>query len=753
MPSKKPKPAQKEMFPSHHEGEPLEGVFTVERVTFSNPETGFAVVRLVPAEGPSDRSFVAVGTLGDPKKGECYRLKGAWHHDPQYGWQVRISSAVRELPRSLEAIERYLAGASIKGLGPHYAKALVNYFKERTFEELQAGGPHLEEVPGIGPVRAQMIRQSWADHQGLHELMINLQGLAGLSPSQAQRLYQRYGREAWALISANPYRLAEEVHSFGFKRCDRIGRALGIAHDAPARIQAGIIYLLQKALEEGHLWMSTAQVIAEGASLLEVKEECVREQIPHLIEEGRLTLAQVGEPPEEALLLPQVDRAEQLIAERLYSLLQSPASLSLSEAQAEQLLERWGHPQLTPEQKLAVLAVLKGVRIVILTGGPGTGKTTTIRSLLSCLEAARISYALCATTGRASKQLESTTGRLASTVHRHLRLGMGYRNSEPLREQVLVIDEASMIDLWLMAQIVERLTPRNQLFLVGDVDQLPSVGPGAILQDLITIAQKQEHPNLQVVHLERIFRQEAGSESLIVLNCHRIRQGHRPLKGSEQQDYFEIYRETPEEARDLVVELVSTRLPRFLHVPPEEIQVLAPMHGGAAGVDSLNRALQSAVNPPSSQKAELLLRRGEEPLTFREGDRVRQTRNNYRKGVFNGDLGRIIQIDLARQVLSVRFEDTPVDYSFDELDELVHAWAMTVHSAQGSQWPAVIIVMLKQHYVMLERNILYTALSRAQRLAVLITQEQAVRIAVQRNRARQRRTLLAQRIANLLTAV
>ncbi|NLG50384.1 MAG: ATP-dependent RecD-like DNA helicase [Chloroflexi bacterium] len=743
-----------------HEGDPVAGVFSIKRITFANEDAGYAVVYLVPADEPVAAGVVAVGYFGKPRVGECYRIEGVWRRDPKYGMQVQVSSAAPEMPRSLAAIERYLAGSSIKGLGPHYAKALVNHFGQDTFRVLQEGGHRLEEAPGIGPVRARTIRESWAEHQGVHELMINLQGVAELTPNQAQRIYRQYGRESWLAITQDPYRLAEEVRGFGFKTCDKIAQRLGIAPDAPQRLQAAVVYLLKEALADGHLWSSADQIADEAARLTETSVEAIRPQIEALVEQARIIREPVGgappeqpdEQPPQALYLPQVAHTEQRIAERLAYYLGKPprSGLRLSQEDARQLVAEAGHTRLTDEQRAAVVHLLTGTRLTILTGGPGTGKTTTMRSLIACLEALDVSYALCATTGRASKQLATSTQRPAATVHRHLGIGFSSTEIEPINETVLIVDESSMIDLWLLDEIIARMAEGTHLYLVGDVDQLPSVGPGAVLQDLIAAAESGRVPGMAVTRLTQIFRQEAGDESMIVVNCHRVRTGQRPIRAtSERSDYFEMLRETPEEAKELAVSLVTTRLPQYLDVPPAEVQLLAPMHHGAAGIRALNDALQQALNPPDAHKVELEFRgtrNPEERRVLREGDKVRQTRNNYQKQVLNGDLGIISRINLEDKTLTVRFDDHSVLYTFEELDELVHSWAMTVHSAQGSQWPAVVVLMLKSHYVMLERNILYTALSRAERLAVLVTQEQAVRVAVAQARSTQRRTGLIARL-------
>ena len=728
----------------------ISGVYSVERVTYANEDTGYAVVHLLPADAPDQAGFVAVGRLTQPRAGEVYRIEGVWKRDPVHGPQVEIKSALRETPHSVAAIERYLGGAAIKGVGPVIARALVAHYGADTFDVLEAGGADLERVPGIGPARAEQIRAGWAEHRDIHELMVKLQGLAELSPRQAQRIFQEYGRDAWQVVSQDPYRLADDLRGYGFRTCDRIARTLGLALDAPQRLQAGLVHLLKEALSDGHLWCDPDQLAGQAADLLGVPAETLPVQIEALLADGRLVRDSL---PEAALYLPQSAHAEERIAQRLIQWLQQPPQLPLmlTREQAEEVIARHAQAVLTDEQRQAVANLLTGARLVTLTGGPGTGKTTTMRSLIACLEALGVSYALCATTGRAAKRLEASTQRPAATVHRHLGLGGDQRAPEPIREQVLIIDESSMIDLWLLDAIAARLARKTHLYLVGDIDQLPSVGPGAALQDLIAATERGRLPRTAVTRLSRIFRQEAGDRSLIVVNCHRVRAGQRPLAdGGPDADYFEMLRDTPEEARDLAIALVAQRLPTYLGVPPTEVQLLAPMHRGVAGIAALNRALQQALNPAADDKVELALRGPardvDEPRVFREGDKVRQTRNNYAKQALNGDLGIIERIDRQAKALSVRYPDQTVVYDFDELDELVHSWAMTVHAAQGSQWPAVVTLMLTNHYVMLERNILYTALSRAERLAVLITQEQAVRIAVAQDRSTRRRTGLVARL-------
>jgi exodeoxyribonuclease V alpha subunit len=737
------------------DGAAVAGLYAVLRVTYHNPDSGYAVVALTPADSDGGGEIIAVGAFGSPQPGQVFEISGAWKDDPRYGRQVQVASAVPAMPSSLAAIERYLAGSSINGLGPVYAQRLVAHFGADTLQALNEGGQRLQEVPGIGRVRARLIQLSWERLRGSHAVMVALQGVAGLTPRQASAVLHELGPQAWQIVSQNPYALAEVIRGFGFKTCDRIARELGIAADSPFRLQAALAHIVKEELSDGHTWTGRQQLLAATGELTGVAPEQVARQLDELAAAGRLAWEQDAAAGELCYALPDVQRAEARIADRLTWLLAQPPvkGLGLVPAAAAALVARCAN-NLTAEQQGAVAALLEGRRLVVLTGGPGTGKTTTMRALIACLDTLHVSLALCATTGRAAQQLAAATGRAAATVHRHLRIGGADSRTEPepLREQVLVIDESSMIDLWLMDEILRRLGPGTHLFLVGDVDQLPSVGPGAILQDLIATCEASGHDTAYVTRLSRIFRQEAGADSMIVTNCHLVRAGERPIRETPAtSDYFEMHRETPQEARDLAIELASARLPRFLGVPPGEVQVLTPMHGGPAGVQALNIALQQALNPQTGARAELVLARGhgdaEARRVLRVGDKVRQMRNDYGKQVYNGDLGEIVSIDRQEREVTVRYYQLQASYSFDELDEISHAWAMTIHSAQGSQWPAVVIVMLTSHYVMLERNILYTALSRAQRLAVVITQERALRIAVGNARSTERRTGLRRSLA------
>ncbi|MGI6367870.1 MAG: ATP-dependent RecD-like DNA helicase [Anaerolineae bacterium] len=751
-----PNPPSSQQHPLHLSSaeEPVQGRFVVVRVTFENPENGYAVVQMLPEDADRDATatVTAEGVFGGLSTGACYRIEGAWRVDRRFGPQIHVTSALLETPTTPAAIERYLAGATISGLGPHYAHLIVEHFGDAVLSVLDAGGPGLEEVRGIGPVRAARIRASWAENRAINRLMVQLQGVAGLTPRQAHRIYHELGDQAWELVSSNPYLLAERVKGMGFASCDRIASALGISGSAPPRLQAALLHVLERALNDGHLWTAPQPLIAAAAELAGATANEMEDQLGTLVEQHRIVSRKVSEAETEGIYLQRVAASEERLARRLAQwLATSPISaLHLLPAAAQALTRAMG-PNLTEEQYGAIEALLMGARLVVLTGGPGTGKTTALRTLILCLEQLHISYALCASTGRAAKQLSSATGRAAATVHRYL--GLGTASERPLGEElehsVLVIDEASMIDLWLMDEIAGRLGQATHLFLVGDIDQLPPVGPGAVLHDLIALDASHPGPALKVVRLEKVFRQEAGEVSLIAANCQRVRQGQRPLPPTRPEaDYFEMPRETAQEALELAVDLVCDRLPRYLGVPPEEIQVLVPMHGGDAGVQALNAALQTRLNPRRGRPEVLLgMRAGNLPVMLREGDRVRQTRNDYSKGVFNGDLGIVQRVDVDERTVQVRFDDAIATYAPFELDDLVHCWAMTVHAAQGSQWPAVVSILLTSHYVMLERNILYTALSRAQRLAVLITQEAALQRALRHTTLNTRRTDLTARLS------
>ncbi len=720
------------------------GQFEIERVVYENEENGWAVLRMVPLDSPAALPVTAVGNVPNPVAGACYDIEGEWQKSKEHGYQVQIKSAKPFVPATVQGIERYLASGAIPGVGKHYAHLLAENYGSDTLAILDAGAPNMEDISGIGKKRAALIRQAWLENRHTHSIMERLQGEAGLSARQAQTLYKELGDQAWEKVRSNPYRLQDILAGVGFKTCDKIARNMGLGLNDPARIRAGLLYVLEEALHKGDLWLPEEAIKAQATDLLQLSTEEIETTFTGMVAQEDLILeVQEGQ---SAVYLARVYYTETRIADDLAQLLASPRPLrAMSRTKAEELVDRLQEFPLTEAQHNGIVEILCGAPLHVITGGPGTGKTTVMRTLIRCLEDQAIEYALCATTGRASKQLESATQRPAATVHRHLKLGTP-GEPEPLYEDILIIDESSMIDLWLMAEISQRLRIGQQLVLVGDIDQLPSVGPGTVLQDIIQAGASC--PGISVTRLDTIFRQEKGSESLIVTNCHRIRQGELPIKGDSEADYFEMSRDSAEQARDLAIELVTRRLPAYLDIDPLQIQLLAPMHRGTAGIAALNTELQQKLNPPAPRKPEVILTHGGEgpARVFRLGDKVRQTRNNYQKQVLNGDIGLIDSVSTANRQITVRFDNQLVPYEADELLELVHSWAMTVHAAQGSQWPAVVILMISEHYVMLERNILYTALSRAERLAVLVSDARAVGIAVKRQHALDRHSGLAQRI-------
>ncbi len=749
-----------------------------------------------------------VGNMVGVNVGEAVELQGRWEMHPQYGKQFKVSGMRTVLPATVAGIERYLGSGLIRGVGPVTAKRVVAHFGERTLDIIDGEPERLSEVSGVGRKRLSMIRAAWAEMKAIKEVMIFLQG-HGVSAGLATKIYKRYGDNAVAIVQQDPYRLSEDIFGIGFVTADKIAGALGIAGDAPQRIAAGVAYTLEKAAGEGHVYLPSPELVAQADGLLDAGREKTAAGVLRLegaervklaaepgAEAGALHWAVTGEygpsdknslpllpesrsafdepsderieallQGDEAVYLTPMYYAEVGVANRLGRLAQGgddamPGALrglsALDQlrrvdwerkfAQLEGARSDGSRLRLVPRQKAAVRSALTH-RLTVLTGGPGTGKTTVVRTILDLCEEAGAVALLAAPTGRAAKRMAEATGRPAKTVHRLLEFqpGAGFsfnRNEEyPLRGDLLIVDEASMLDLLLTNSLSKAVPPGMSLLLVGDVDQLPSVGAGNVLGDLIAAIEEGGGDAAQtgqaelwgeaaVVRLETIFRQAAGS--YIVENAHRINRGHMPVltqSAADREaaaDFFLFRTEEPERATELCVELVQERIPSRFGIEAEEIQVLSPMHRGAAGVGALNEALQGALNPARPDRAE----RAMGSRVFRVGDRVMQVRNNYDKDVFNGDMGYIKSVDGIEQRLSVEFDGRQVPYDFLDLDELVHAYAISVHKSQGSEFPAVVIPVLTGHYMMLQRNLLYTAVTRAQRLVVLVGQPRAIGIAV-----------------------
>ena len=720
----------------------------VERITYQNPENGYTIARLAPEQLTTDvslargddRLLTLVGTLLDLSPGESIVASGWWRQDPKYGWQFLVADYRIILPATLAGMRRYLGSGLVKGIGPVYAARIVDAFGEETFEVIDTTPERLTEVAGIGKVRAKRIGMAWAEQRQIREVMAALHSY-GVSTSLAVRIYQKFGGASARVVTAEPYRLAREVWGIGFKTADKIAACVGIAPDAPARLQAGVLHALGMAAEEGHTLLTETELAKRATELLQVDLEGIKAAIATLRTTGEVILTRQPTTVEGQLALAPFARAESGLAHRLRSLATArPRSRACQIFGAVDwtIVFNWLASRyqivLSDEQEAAVRMALTET-VAILTGGPGTGKTHTLRALLTVARAKGLRCLLAAPTGRAAKRMEEATGVPAGTLHRVLEIRPGGKASfnadRPLPADLIVVDEASMLDVLLANQLVKAIGPGCHLLLVGDPDQLPSVGAGDVLADLLGAAQ------FPVTRLTRIFRQGAGSG--IARNAERVKAGQPPWFGSDVADCFFVEADTPAVAADTVVSLVTERLPRRYGFGPGEIQVLAPMHRGEAGVGALNLRLQERLNP--AREGTLEARSG--GRVFRPGDRVLQLRNDYDLKVFNGDLGTVGRIDPVEQELSLLLDDgREVSYPFAGLFALNHAFAISVHKAQGAEFPAVVLPLLTSHAPMLGRTLLYTALTRAKQLVVLVGQRRALHLAVKDWRRTERTTAL-----------
>ena len=719
----------------------LEG--TVERVTYFNPENGYSVVRLKPARGLD--LVTLVGNLPELTPGENVRLLGQWVSHADYGQQFRVERCEQTLPATVEGIRRYLGSGLIKGVGPKTAERIVQAFGAETLDVIDHQPQRLREVPDIGPKRYRLICEAWDTQKHIKEVMVFLQG-HGVSTGLAVKIYKQYGDESLHIVQTDPYQLARDIWGIGFRTADKIARALGLPADAPTRLEAGLAYVLSEMADDGHVFSPEPALLAAATELLEVPADTLPAALDRLAAARRIArelLSGDGQPVRAVYLMPFY-QAEVHTAERLLALLNAPVSrladLARLDWEAELARAEAGQHsvELSAEQRQAVRLALTN-KVCVLTGGPGTGKTTTLRALIRVLERRQHPVALCSPTGRAAKRLSEATGRPAQTLHRLLGFaptgGFKFNEQQRLPAHLIVVDEVSMLDLILTNNLLKAVDPAAHLLFVGDVDQLPSVGAGNVLGDLVSSGQ------VPVIRLGAIFRQAAGSH--IITNAHRINQGQMPVFDADSADFFLFSEDEPEAAAARVVEVVQTRIPRRFGLDPlADIQVLAPMHRGSAGVANLNLLLQAALNPPSAARPERQL----VGRIYRAGDRVMQIRNNYQKEAFNGDIGRLDSVDLENQTLTVIFDARPVIYEWSEADELVHAYAVSIHKAQGSEFPAVVVPMLTQHYVMLQRNLLYTAITRARRLCVLVGARKAIAMAVRNAKVAHRWSGLAQRL-------
>jgi exodeoxyribonuclease V alpha subunit len=716
---------------------------TIERVTFHNPENGFVVLR-VQVKGM--RALVTVvGQAARAVAGEYLEATGTWAEDPEHGSQFKADSLRTVAPSTPEGMEKYLGSGLIKGIGPHYARRIVQVFGARTLEVIDASPVFLKEVKGIGPRRITRIRESWRQQKVVRDILVFLQS-HNIGTARAVRIYKTYGDKAIELVRANPYRLARDIWGVGFQTADDLAQRLGIDRQSTLRAQAALRHVLFELSNDGHCAFPESEVSQRTIELTGIGPAVMMDAVHSLVDQKEL-IRETELAPEPLLYLRHLFLAETGVAQTLRELCQGPHPLPKIDFEAALgWVEKKIGLSLAPSQREA-LRQSATHKVLVITGGPGVGKTTLVRGILEIFEAKKLRCGLCAPTGRAAKRLGDTTGHEAKTIHRLLELahaGPKKNREQPLDLDLLIVDETSMVDLPLLHHLLKALPPRICLVLVGDVDQLPSVGPGLVLADIIASRM------VPVVRLSEIFRQ--ARESGIVRAAHQIHNGEPPESqapsadsaGTRLGDFYFIEVESPPVIIQRIVALIQDRIPaRFGLNPFQDIQVLAPMNRSELGVRSLNSHLQAVLNP-SQEDAPEVARYG---LTFRVGDKVLQTLNNYDKEVFNGDVGRVHKIDLENQEMTVRFDGQIATYDFDELDELALAYALTIHKSQGSEYPAVIIPLHTQHYLMLQRNLLYTGITRGKKLVVLVGSRKALNLAVSRQDTRRRCTGLAQRLA------
>ena len=709
----------------------------IERVTFFNEENGFAVLK-VKAKGHRDHVTV-IGSLPSVSAGEWVTAEGRWIQDREFGLQFRAELLASTAPTTKEGIEKYLGSGMVKGIGPIYAKKLVDKFGEQIFDVIETQSARLEELDGIGPKRRKRIKEAWAEQKVIRQIMVFLHS-NGVSTSRAVRIYKTYGENAIEQVQANPYALARDIHGIGFKTADQIAQKIGIPFDSLIRACAGLSHVLIEATSDGHCALPVELLRDEAGKLLLVEDKIVLEALERTLAAKDLVKETIG--GQELIFLPHLKRAEENIASQIRRLAGSPSTFPAIEFEkAVGWCQEKSGKELAPSQREALKLALSS-RALVITGGPGVGKTTLVNAILLILRAKKVRCLLCAPTGRAAKRLSEATGVAAKTIHRLLEIqpatGTFTRNeANPLDCDLLVIDETSMVDVTIMANLLRALPPKASLLLVGDIDQLPSVGPGMVLRHII------ESAVVPVVRLTEVFRQAAHSR--IIINAHRINQGQMPefaAKGGES-DFFFVDRDEPEQIAATLVEMVKTRIPaKFRLDPIRDVQVLCPMNRGSLGIRELNVRLQNELNPA----------RADEPLVekfgweFRPRDKVIQTENDYDKDVFNGDIGQIVKIDPVEREVTIRFDQREVVYDFGELDEISLAYAITIHKSQGSEFPAVVTPLATQQYLLLQRNLVYTGITRGKQLVVLVGQRKALAIALRNNKTESRFSGLLSRL-------
>lgn len=700
----------------------------VEHITYQNQENGWSVMK-VKVKG-YDNLVTLTGSLLDVPVGSVLLVDGDWRVDPRYGQQFVAQSWTEVMPATIYGIEKYLSSGLIKGIGPVYAKAIVNRFGLETIDVIENDIERLLEVPRLGRKRMEKIRESWEKQKDIKEVMVFLQGY-GVSTAFAAKIYRKYEKDSIAKVKENPYQLADDIWGIGFKTADGIASKIGYEKNDPRRCRSGILYTLNELAEEGHVYAEPEQLVDAAVKLLDAEESPVRQALASMIEANDVV------SDNEVIYLSPFYHAENGSAKRLQSLL-SDTSLFNADIAAEPEAKYGDKPGDIVYDEVQLAAIQKALdsKVMVLTGGPGTGKTTTTQGIIAAFKARHMSILLAAPTGRAAKRMTEATGMEAKTIHRLLEYNPmdGYKRNDanPLDGDALIVDECSMIDILLFYNLMKAIPSNMRLILVGDIDQLPSVGAGNVLRDIIDSQQ------IPVVRLTRIFRQAQSSR--IVMNAHAINAGQFPnIKNGLDTDFFFIGQEDADDIVKLIIGLVRDRLPKKYGYPAKEIQVLTPMQRGTVGAGNLNIELQNALNPSGPS----LARGG---YTFRQGDKVMQIRNNYDKNVFNGDIGYITAVDTNEQTLSVTFDSRVVEYDITELDEIVLAYAVTIHKSQGSEFPVVVMPVTMKHYVMLQRNLIYTGITRAKKICVLVGTTKALAYAIRNNTVSKRNTKLKERL-------
>lgn len=702
----------------------------VERITYQNPENGYCVLK-TKVKDYSDLVTV-VGNLLEVNVGSVLLVEGNWKVDRKYGSQFIVEKWEETMPATLYGIEKYLGSGLVKGVGPKFAQRIVSRFGLDTIQIIEDEVNRLYEVDGIGPKRVAKIHESWEKQKEIKNVMLFLQGY-GVSTAFAAKIFKQYGKESIETVKGNPYRLADDIWGIGFKTADTIAEKMGYGKEDPRRCRSGILYTLSELSDEGHVYGIREQLVSTAETLLEAGREVISAVLDDMVSNGDL------KTEGEAIYLPPFYYAECGTAGKIRRLLESPGPLVSTDIDISRIEAESGIHY--DDVQIDAIRRASESKVMVLTGGPGTGKTTTTQGIIAAFKSMGLSVVLAAPTGRAAKRMTEATGLEAKTIHRLLECKPpeGYqRNDEnPIEGDALIVDESSMIDIVLMNALLKAMPPEMRLVLVGDIDQLPSVGAGNVLRDII------DSGAVPVVRLTRIFRQAQSSR--IVMNAHRINSGQAPdISNGKNTDFFFMEQEDPELAATLIVDLVKARLPKAYGVRTSSIQVLTPMQKGVIGASNLNISLQEALNP-----TDICLHRS--GYTFRQGDRVMQIKNNYDKIVFNGDIGFVSSINLEDRTLTVRFDGRDIEYDHTELDELTLAYATTIHKSQGSEYPIVVIPVMMTHFVMLQRNLIYTGVTRAKKICILVGTKKALMYAVKHLTVDKRNSLLRERLSGNIT--